>query len=291
MGRLALPQNLVDAAECEGRQAWLAITLPAVIREAEELWSVTASKPFQPGGQTAWVGPVRDASGGGLVLKVVWRHPEAAHEADGLRAWAGNGAVRLRAALDFDDAIALLMERCVPGTPLSDRPEPEQDLVIARLLRRLWIKPAPGHPFRSLQLMCQQWADEFEHETGSSAARVDPGLARAGIALFRELPATAPDQVLLCTDLHAGNVLRAAREPWLVIDPKPYVGDPAYDPLQHMLNCDERLQSDPRSLASRMAGLLDLDRDRVLLWLFARCVQESAEWPALAAVARRVAPR
>jgi streptomycin 6-kinase len=291
VGRLALPQNLVDAAECEGRLAWLATTLPAVIREAEELWSVTASEPFQPGGQTAWVGPVRDASGGGLVLKVVWRHPEAAHEADGLRAWAGNGAVRLRAALDFDDAIALLMEWCVPGTPLSDRPEPEQDLVIARLLRRLWIKPAPGHPFRSLQLMCQQWADKFEQETGSSAARLDPGLARAGIALFRELPATAPDQVLLCTDLHAGNVLRAAREPWLVIDPKPYVGDPAYDPLQHMLNCEERLQSDPRSLASRMAGLLDLDRDRVLLWLFARCVQESAEWPALAAVARRVAPR
>jgi streptomycin 6-kinase len=39
-----------------------------------------------------------------------------------------------------------------------------------------------------------------------------------------------------------------------------------------------------------MAGLLGLDPERVLLWLFARCVQESAGWPALAGVARTLAP-
>ncbi len=290
MGRLALPRNLVDAAEREGRQDWLATTLPAIIREAQELWSLTISEPFQPGGQTAWVAPVHDASGAGLVLKITWWHAEAAHEADGLRAWAGNGAVHLHAASDFDAAVALLLERCVPGAPLSRRPEPDQDTIIAGLFHRLWIEPAHDHRFRPLQLMCQQWADRFEHMAGSGAAHLDRGLARAGIALFRELPATAADQVLLCTDLHAGNVLGAAREPWLVIDPKPYVGDPAYDPLQHMLNCGERLRSDPHGLAWRMADLLDLDRDRVLLWLFARCVQESPEWPSLAEVARRVAP-
>jgi streptomycin 6-kinase len=34
--------------------------------------------------------------------------------------------------------------------------------------------------------------------------------------------------VVISTDLHAGNVLGAEREPWLAIDPKPFVGDPAY---------------------------------------------------------------
>jgi streptomycin 6-kinase len=155
------------------------------------------------------------------------------------------------------------------------------------LLRRLWIQPGPGHPFASLAQMCQRWAEQSERQQQNTP---DPGLARAGLALFRELPATADRQVLLATDLHAGNVLAAAREPWLVIDPKPHVGDPAYDPLQHMLNCDDRLRSDPRGLARRMAGLLDLDPDRVLLWLFARCVQESAGCPALADVARQIAP-
>jgi streptomycin 6-kinase len=286
-----LPRNLVDPAGREGWQAWLARTLPAVIDKARDLWSLEVGAPFQPGGATAWVAPVRDGSGADLVLKVVWPHPEAAHEADALRAWAGNGAVQLYAANVFDDAVAMLLERCVPGMPLCGRPEPEQDLVIAGLLRRLWIEPAEGHPFRSLQVMCQQWADRFERNAARGPVRLDPGLARAGIALFRELPESAPRQALLCTDLHAGNVLRTAREGWLVIDPKPHVGDPAYDVIQHMLNCAERLRSDPHGLARQMASLLDLDTDRVLLWLFARSVQESMEWPGLAEVARRVAPR
>ena len=290
MGRLVLPRNLEIAAEGEGRQEWLAMTLPTALGQARRMWSLTVGEPFQPGGQTAWVAPATDAAGAGLVLKIGWPHAEAAHEADGLRAWAGSGAVRLRAAHDFGDATALLIERCVPGTPLSRRPEPEQDTTIAALLRRLWIEPERDHPFPSLQLMCRRWAEEFEQRAGAGQVRLDPGLARAGIALFRELPATATSQVLLCTDLHAGNVLAAAREPWLVIDPKPHVGDPAYDPLQHMLNCGERLRSDPRGLARRMASLLGLDPGRVLLWLFADCVVQSPEWPSLAAVARSVAP-
>ncbi len=107
---------------------------------------------------------------------------------------------------------------------------------------------------------------------------------------FRELPSSATHETLLCTDLHAGNVLAAEREPWLVIDPKPYRGDPTYDALQHMLNCESRLLADPRGLVRRMAGLLDFDPDRLRLWLFARCVQESPDWPMLARVARTVAP-
>jgi streptomycin 6-kinase len=288
--------------EREERQAWLA-ALPEVIRQARDRWSLTIGEPFQPGGQTAWVAPARDGAGADLVLKVAWPHPEAAHEADGLRAWAGYGAVRLYAAHDFGRARALLLERCRPGTELSARPEPEQDTVIATLLRRLWIEPGPGHPFASLDQMCQRWADRSERILAAGQQQqqpapaalaapgaLDPGLVRAGLALFRELPATADRQVLLATDLHAGNVLAAARGPWLVIDPKPHVGDPAYDPLQHMLNCDDRLRSDPRGLARRMAGLLGLDPDRVLRWLFARCVQESADCPALAEVARQIAP-
>jgi streptomycin 6-kinase len=225
-----------------------------------------------------------------VVLKLGWRHAEAAHEADGLRAWNGDGAVHLYAAEEFDDTTALLLERCAPGTALACRPEPDQDVVIAGLLRRLWLEPAAGHSFRSLQVMCKEWADEFERKYSADRGGLDPGLARDGIALFRSLPATAERAVLLCTDLHAGNVLAAEREPWLVIDPKPHVGDPTYDALQHLLNCDERLRADPHDVVRRMADLLELDRERLLLWLFARCVQESPDWPALAETARRIAP-
>lgn len=93
---------------------------------------------------------------------------------------------------------------------------------------------------------------------------------------------------MLATDLHAGNVLSAQREPWLVIDPKPYVGDPAYDVTQHLLNCPERLQDDPVGLCVRLAGLCGMGVDRVTRWLFARCVIESEHQPHLLDVARRL---
>jgi streptomycin 6-kinase len=126
----------------------------------------------------------------------------------------------------------------VPGTPLAALPEVEQDVVIAGLLQRLWRAPlAAEHGFRPLQMTCDEWAGEFEKKATAGAGGVDRGLARDGLALFRSLPATTDREALLCTDLHAENVLAAQREPWLVIDPKPYVGDPTYDALQHLLNC------------------------------------------------------
>jgi streptomycin 6-kinase len=287
-----IPRNLVEATERyadDRQQAWMA-ALPETVRELAKRWSLEVGEPFQPGGQTAWVAPARIGSNFALVLKVGWRHAEAVHEADGLREWNGQGAVRLYASAEFDDTVSLLIERCVPGTTLASQAETEQDLVIAALLRRLWREPARGHRFRPLQLMCEKWADEFEQKVAAGRGSLDSGLAREGIALFRNLPATAERNVLLCTDLHAENVLAAEREPWLVIDPKPYVGDPTYDPLQHLLNCEDRLLADPRGLVRRMADLLDLDGERLLLWLFARCVQESPDWPVLGEVARRVAP-
>jgi streptomycin 6-kinase len=143
--------------------------------------------------------PVRDRAGADRVLKLAWRHAEAKHEADGLRAWAGQGAARLHAAEVTADTIALLMERFRPGTPLAALTEPEQDQVVTGLLRRLWIPPPAGHPFRPLQVMCDQWAEEFETRIAAEPGLVDPDLARAGIALFRALPGTADRAVLLVT--------------------------------------------------------------------------------------------
>lgn len=289
MDILPMPQNVVAAAHRHGRETWLS-TVPATVKQLEQRWSLHLGAPFQPGGETAWVAPARSASGGDVVLKVGWRHMEAEHEADGLREWNGHGAVRLHAAQEFDDTIALLLERCVPGYTLATRPESERDHVIAGLLRRLWRQPTPGHRFRPLRVMCDAWVDAFQQNTSTASVPIDAGLAREAITLFRILPDTAERNVLLCTDLHAGNVLAAKREPWLVIDPKPYVGDPTYDALQHLLNCGERLRRDPRGLALHVANLLDLDGERLLLWLFARCVQESPHRPSLIDVARRIAP-
>jgi streptomycin 6-kinase len=128
------------------------------------------------------------------------------------------------------------------------------------------------------------------YPAAAAADRMDPGLAKAGIALLRKLPQTADSQVLLATGLHGDNILTEQREPWLVIDPKPYVGDPAYDLLQHMRNCEDRLAADPAGLANRMAAPAGIDAHRARQWLFARSVQESIGSPLMCQVAARLAP-
>ena len=284
-----MPSNLVAAAEAEGRGEWLG-GVRAIVEELARRWDIDVGPPFQPGGQTAWTASARNSAGDDLVLKVGWRHMEAEHEGEGLRLWAGHGTVLLYERATYPDTIAFLIERCRPGTPLAALPQTEQDVVVAELLRRLWKVPPSDHRFRPLQAMCDFWAEEFERKVAARGRVIDPGLANEGMRLWRALPSTADRSVLLCTDLHADNVLTAAREPWLVIDPKPFVGDPTYDALQHILNCADRLHADPLGLVRRMAGLLDLDAGRLALWLFARCVQESPDWPALLEVARRIRP-
>jgi streptomycin 6-kinase len=298
MTSFSLPLNLRDGmlnSPLEEHREWLA-GLPEIVGELSARWSLRVGEPFQPGGSASWVAPATGAGGRECVLKVGWRHYEADHEPDALRAWDGRGAVRLYAAQVNGPNAALLLERCSPGTSLKTLPEPEQDVVIADLLLKLWPMPAGAPAFRPLQNMCEAWATQFELDFARSPGPVDPELARTAMHLMRTLPATADREALLSTDLHAENVLAAEREPWLVIDPKPYAGDPAYDVIQHLLNCQERLVADPAGVARRMAGLLDLDPGRVVDWLFARCVIESLErrpvlYPVAVTLARQVSAR
>jgi streptomycin 6-kinase len=102
----------------------------------------------------------------------------------------------------------------------------------------------------------------------------DAGLVQEGLDLLQELSRPAADDVLLATDLHAGNVLQAQRAPWLVIDPKPIIGDAAYDATQHLLNCIDRLRAEPLSTIQRFAELLGVDSERVRMWTFVRLAAE-----------------
>lgn len=186
------PANLADTARDNpdsGIRQWL-VGLDTIVNDLAERWSVTIGEPYQPGGQCAWLAPATGFSGEELVLKVGWQHEEARHEPDALRAWDGDGAVRLYAAHDFGQTSALLIERCKPGTTLA-RAAPtaeQQDIVVAELLQRLWITPRQADPFRPLQIMCDQWAAEFEEACARSPDSLDSGLAREGILLFRALP-------------------------------------------------------------------------------------------------------
>ena len=279
---IPIPKKIENYCESNPeRMAWLK-RLPGALHDLERRWSIELGAPIDGDEVTcSWVAPVARADGSTAIIKIGMPHMEAMHEIHGLRFWDGDPTVWL---LEEDvDRNAMLMERCEPGTVLRARSEPEQDVVMARMLRRLWRTPAEPHPFRPLTTMLDHWS---ESTLKKEEQWFDPGLVREALRLFHELPRTASRQVLLATDLHAGNVLEAQREPWLVIDPKPFVGDPAYDATQHLFNCEKRLRADPLGLVQRFADLLEVDSERVRLWLFARA---SADW-INPEVARALAP-
>lgn len=275
------------AANCRNSPegaAWLA-RLPGIVNNLRTRWAILLDDPFDsPDVSCAWVAPARLANGTAAVLKVGMPHREAEHEIAGLRFWNGDPVVRL---LEADDQWnAMLLERCQPGTSLRSLPEPEQDIVVAQLLNRLWRRPSPGHPFRPLSALIGYWRAETLADAGNWT---DPELVRRGLAAFEKLLQTSTAEVLLATDLHAGNILRAERSPWLVIDPKPFVGDPAYDLTQHLFNCQERLQQNPNALINRVADLAQVDRERVRLWTFARAAADPrGDWNNLLAQIARL---
>ncbi len=270
-------------------QAWSWLTrLPASIDELTGRWSLSVGIAFDgEDGSCAWVARATRTDGTPAVLKLAMPHFEGEHEIAGLRFWAGDPTVRL---LEADEGLgAMLLECCEPGTSLRELPEPEQDVVIAERLRRLWRLPPHGQVFRPLSAMLAHWTKEtVTHRDGW----LDSGLVREGLRLFDALPLGAPQEMLLATDVHAGNALRARRQDWLVIDPKPFIGDPAYDATQHLLNCRARLRSNPEATIRRFSELLEVSCERVRLWTFARLAVESGlpgAGPDLMALARTLA--
>ncbi len=261
--------------------AWLS-RLPGIVEHVVLRWNVVLESPVTDGGNCSWVAFCRRGAEL-LVLKIGWPHYEARDEIDGLLFWSGGPTVALR---EFDRGRnALLLDRCVPGTPLKSQPEPEQDRVISGLLRRLWGARGELGVFRPLASMIEAWSAEAR---AASREWPDHSLAERGLETYATLSEERTESVLLATDLHAGNVLSDSREPWVVIDPKPYLGDPCYDATQHLLNCRTRLRDDPRGTIDSFASLLGVDPVRVARWAFARLATESGDRSASQSLAIRL---
>jgi streptomycin 6-kinase len=203
------------------------------------------------------------------VLKVQFPHGEDEHEAEALRVWNGDGAVRLLA--HDEERHALLLERCVPGTHLREVGADAALDVAVSLLPRLW-KPA-GAPFRPLAEEASGWAERMPATWEAAGRPFERRLLEAALEALRELPSTQGEQVLLHQDLHADNILAAHREPWLAIDPKPLTGEREFG-VAALVRAFE-LGATRRDLLHRLDRLtseLGLDRDRAARWTLAQTV-------------------
>jgi streptomycin 6-kinase len=229
------------------------------LTELAEEWDLRLGEPYAPGAASELVVRAELADGTPAVLKIGHPHRESEQEADALERWNGDGAVRL---LRRDDARnALLLERCEPGTFLSDGADDPLGVLID-LLPRLW-KDATG--FHTL-------ADEVEHWA----------LAGELGELARELTATQGELVLVHQDLHGENVLAAEREPWLVIDPKPLAAEREFA-VAPIVRSGELGHTRDEALGrlDRLCAELGIDRERARLWTIIQTTawNEDAAYP------------
>lgn len=236
--------------------------LPGLVASCAEAWSLEVGPPFAYAFASLAM-PVTRVDGSQAVLKIQVPDRESENEAAALALLAGDGAVRL---LDHDPQHhALLLERCDPGTPLAVL-EPDEALdVMVDLLPRLW-KPASS-AFRMLAEEASWWRDSLEGSWLRSGRPFERPLLDAAIAALDELPATQDEEVLVNQDLHAANVLRAEREPWLMIDPKPLIGERAFGLVALVRGAE--LGEGPMALGhrlDRLTGELGIDRERTRRW-------------------------
>lgn len=262
-------------------EEWLR-ALPSLLARYGARWSLTVGPPFEPLSYN-YVAPAVRTDGTPVVLKLGVPNPELVTEIQALRHFDGRGIVRLLAA--DPEGGALLLERLSPGKPLAallhDQPTLATDeratAVAARVMRQLW-RPVPAdHPFPTVA----RWAaglERLRHHYGGGTAPFPAALVGKAEALFAELIDSMDPPVLLHGDLHHHNILSAGRQPWLALDPKGVVGEPAYEvgallrnPLPWLLD-----QPDPRRITARrldqLSAELGFDRARLQGWGFAQAV-------------------
>jgi streptomycin 6-kinase len=229
-------------------------------------------------GAVGVVVPVRRADETAAVLKVSFPHPGNVAEPKALAAWAGRGAVRL---LEHDaEAFAMVLEEAGPHS-LRDLPDAVERVVVAGRLNRRLAVPAPeGVP--SLKVVADGWANEIEARHRRLRAPLADRLVGQAVETCRELAADQPN-LLVHGDMNLSNVLKGSREPWVVIDPKGWVGDPAYDAVNllrdrwHTMAGQAELAETLSYQLSAFAEAAELDRERVLRWVQA-CAVKDALW-------------
>lgn len=260
----------------EAGLSWSA-QLPGLAESFLERWGLSLDGPAMHG-MVSLVLPVVRADGVRAALKLQPVSDENEGEGPGLRAWAGDGIVRL---LDHDpETGTLLLERLDGGRSLADLPDDAEALrLLTGLLARLVAHPAPAG-IRRLADIAQAMLDDVPEALAALPGERDRHWLRHCADATAEVLGEPGDR-LLHWDLHYENVLAGERETWLAIDPKPLAGDPGFDLLPALRNRwdDVVATGDVRRAVLKrfdlMVDALGLDRRRAAGWTYARILQNA----------------
>ena len=179
-------------------------------------------------------------------------------EVEALRAFGEHRAVKV---VDVNrDERAMLLERVMPGTTLaSSASEDEAMRVVAGLFSTGWPAIPPASAATPID---------------DCLPALDAGSFARARSIFSGLLADSASAVLLHGDLHYDNILVSDRGGHLLIDPKGFTGDPAFD-IGYLVSRPMPSARDalplPRAIDRRLAFLPDalgLDPRRVAAFAY-----------------------
>lgn len=283
--RTALAGRAPDAAlgpQGIAGDVWLA-RLPRLLDKHLDAWDLAVDgAPWH--GACALVMPVRRRDGRPAALKLTWPHIEARTEHLALRAWDGEGAVRLLAA--DPAAFALLLERLDGDRDLESAGILDACEALGGLFRRLDRSAIPQ--IDTLAAQVPRWGERLTATVPQVPRRL---LQQAHSHLGDLAPGLegAAGSHLVHTDLHFMNALAPLpgadprRGDWLAIDPKPLAGEWAYAVAPAIWNrAAETARAHSASMHVRMRADIigeaaGLDPERVRMWTLVRLILNAVE--------------
>ncbi|MFD0558580.1 streptomycin 6-kinase [Stackebrandtia endophytica] len=272
----------------ERGERWLT-ELPDVVARLCRQWDLEVTGEAMTGGTHSYVAPVRRGDGTAAALKITVPDEENIAEASALYCYDGDDAVRLYA---FDvDSKALLLELAVPGTPLVPQHladthlegQEDQSANVAlgcALYRRLWRVPGElpdGYPeFPTVVDMVEPWQETLPKAVADHADEFDAGLAEEVVRKCGEVLIPDGPVGIVNRDTHLGNIIAGRRRPWLLIDPKPLLGERAFDAgFLTLIQIESRRDTAfARRAVERTAEWLGVSAERVRTWALLRAVEE-----------------
>jgi len=219
-----------------------------------------------------------------VVLKVIKQPGDEWHSGEILKAFAGNGVVRVYEQTPG----AVLIERLKPGNSLVEMAlngkDEEATDILANVIQQMSSIESSKSARESWKAFktVQDWGKGFDRYVATGDNQIPVELVEAGHHVFSQLCASQRGPRLLHGDLQHYNVLFDSRRGWGAIDPKGVMGELEYEigaalrnPMERpelFLSCatiDRRLR--------QFSNKLNLDYERMLKWSFAQAVL-SALW-------------
>ena len=212
-----------------------------------------------------------------VVLKVTKHAGDESHSGKVLKAFGGDGVVRVYES----ETGAVLLERLAPGEDLVNLVKRGEDDEATKILAQVMAKLA-GHEAPGECPTVGDWGRGFDRYLASGDRQLPLAMVHEARSLYNDLASTQGTSMLLHGDLQHYNVLFDHERGWLAIDPKGVVGELEFEVGPLLRNPVEQ----PQLFASTaiiqrrleiLTSLLSLNYERALRWSYAQAVL-SAIW-------------